>query len=57
MPARTPDRRVARSRQTILDATRELLADDGDVGALIAEAVAARSAVAKTTIYRLWREK
>jgi AcrR family transcriptional regulator len=56
-PARTPDRRVARSRQAILDATRELLAHDGDVGALTVEAVAARSGVAKTTIYRRWRDK
>jgi AcrR family transcriptional regulator len=48
---------VARSRQAILDATRELLAHDGDVGALTVEAVAARSGVAKTTIYRRWRDK
>ena len=48
---------MARSRQTILDATRELLAHDGDVGALTVEAVAARSGVAKTTIYRRWRDK
>ena len=33
-PAHTPDLRAARSRQAILDATRELLAHDGDVGAL-----------------------
>jgi len=52
----TPDRRADRSRQAILDATRELLAD-GDVGALTVEAVAARSGVAKTTIYRRWRDK
>src|SRR5215831_7530232 len=51
-----PDRRTERSRQAILDATRELLAD-GDVGALTVEAVAARSGVAKTTIYRRWRDK
>jgi AcrR family transcriptional regulator len=51
-----PDPRVERSRQAILDATRELLAD-GDVGALTIEAVAARSRVAKTTIYRHWRDK
>ena len=55
-PARTPDRRVERSRRAILDATRELLAE-GDVGALTIEAVAARSRVAKTTIYRHWRDK
>src|SRR5262245_23232194 len=51
-----PDRRTERSRQAILDATRELLAD-GDVGSLTVEAVAVRSGVAKTTIYRRWRDK
>jgi len=51
-----PDRRAERSRQAILDATRELLAE-GTVGALTVEAVAARSGVAKTTIYRRWRDK
>jgi AcrR family transcriptional regulator len=50
------DRRAGRSGQAILDATRELLAE-GDVGALTVEAVAARSGVAKTTIYRRWRDK
>jgi AcrR family transcriptional regulator len=34
-----------------------LLAEDGDVGSLTIEAVAARSGVAKTTIYRRWRDK
>jgi AcrR family transcriptional regulator len=51
-----PDRRAERSRQAILDATRELVAE-GDVGALTIEAVAARAGVAKTTIYRRWRDK
>ena len=51
------DPRTERSKQAILDATRELLAEDGDVGALTVEAVAARSGVAKTTIYRRWRDK
>jgi AcrR family transcriptional regulator len=54
---RKPDRRAERSKQAILDATRELLAEEGDVGALTVEAVAARSGVAKTTIYRRWRDK
>ena len=54
--ARRPDPRVERSRQAILDATRELLAD-GDVGSLTVEAIATRSGVAKTTIYRRWRDK
>jgi AcrR family transcriptional regulator len=48
---------VERSRQAILDTTRQLLARDGDVGSLTVEAVAARSGVAKTTIYRRWRDK
>jgi AcrR family transcriptional regulator len=54
---RKPDRRAERSKQAILDATRELLAEEGDVGSLTIEAVAARSGVAKTTIYRRWRDK
>jgi AcrR family transcriptional regulator len=49
--------RTERSKQAILDATRELLAESGDVGALTIEAVAGRSGVAKTTIYRRWRDK
>ena len=49
--------RAERSKQTILDTTRELLAKQGDVGSLTVEAVAARSGVAKTTIYRRWRDK
>jgi AcrR family transcriptional regulator len=53
----TPDRRSQRSQQAILAATRELLAEDGRVQALTIEAVAARSGVAKTTIYRRWRDK
>src|SRR5215472_13287602 len=56
-PAGRSDPRVRRSRQAILDATRQLLARDGDVGSLTVEAVAARSGVAKTTIYRRWRDK
>ena len=56
-PTRSPDPRVERSRQAILDATLQLLADDGDVASLTVEAVAARSGVAKTTIYRRWRDK
>jgi AcrR family transcriptional regulator len=40
----------------ILKATREILADAG-VHGLTVEGVAARSGVAKTTIYRRWRSK
>jgi AcrR family transcriptional regulator len=53
----TPNRRSERSKQAILDASRVLLADEGGVRALTIEAVAARSGVAKTTIYRRWRDK
>src|SRR5499425_1366606 len=55
-PRRT-DPRAERSQQAILEATRELLASDGGVRGLTIEAVAARSGVAKTTIYRRWRDK
>jgi AcrR family transcriptional regulator len=51
----TPDRR-ARTDRAILDATRELLAERG-VRELTVEAVAARSGVAKTTIYRRFTGK
>jgi AcrR family transcriptional regulator len=54
---RKPDRRAERSKQAILDATRELMNADGGVRTLTIEAVAARSGVAKTTIYRRWRDK
>jgi AcrR family transcriptional regulator len=49
--------RTERSKQAILAATRDLLGEDGDVRGLTVEAVAARSGVAKTTIYRRWRDK
>src|SRR5262249_37154860 len=54
---RKPDGRAERSKQAILAATRELLPEDGGVRSLTVEAVAARSGVAKTTIYRRWRDK
>jgi len=46
----------AQTEQAILEATRELLAEGG-VHHLTVEGVAARSGVAKTTIYRRWRSK
>src|SRR5262245_1055531 len=52
-----PDPRSERSKQAILDATRALLAEKGGIRSLTIEAVAARSGVAKTTIYRRWRDK
>jgi AcrR family transcriptional regulator len=48
--------RRARSEKAILEATRALI-DERGVGALTIEAVAARSGVAKTTIYRRWRDR
>jgi AcrR family transcriptional regulator len=47
------DPRVARSRAAVLAACAGLLTDHGFAGVTI-EAVAARSGVAKTTIYRHW---
>jgi AcrR family transcriptional regulator len=52
-----PDGRAERSKQAILDATRELMNAEGGVRTLTVESVAARSGVAKTTIYRRWRDK
>ena len=49
-----PPHRGTRTERAILDATRELLAERGE---LTVEGVAARSGVAKTTIYRRWRGK
>lgn len=50
---RPADPRVARSRQRVLAAALDLLTERGIAGATI-EAIAARSGVAKTTIYRQW---
>ena len=55
--SRRSDQRTERSKKAILDATRELLTVDGGVRSLTVEAVAARAGVAKTTIYRRWRDK
>ena len=48
--------RRSRSERVVLDATRELLGESG-FGSLTVEGVAARSGVAKTTIYRRYRSK
>jgi AcrR family transcriptional regulator len=53
---RRPRRARSQTERAILDSTRELLAERG-VPHLTVEAVAARSGVAKTTIYRRWRGK
>ena len=47
------DPRVARSRAAVLDATVDLLGEVGHGGTTV-EAIAERSGVAKTTIYRHW---
>jgi AcrR family transcriptional regulator len=55
--ARRPGRqRSAETEQAILQVTRELLVECGVQGLTI-EKVAARAGVAKTTIYRRWRDK
>jgi AcrR family transcriptional regulator len=51
-----PDQRTERSKQAVLDATRELLAE-ASVRDFTVVAVAARAGVAKTTIYRRWRNR
>src|SRR5437762_3561355 len=45
--------RSQRARRAVLDATRVLI-DQGGYAAATIEAIAARSGVAKTTIYRWW---
>ena len=55
-PAGTTDPRVERSRETVLRAALDELGEVG-YGAFTIESVAARSGVAKSTIYRLWRDK
>jgi TetR/AcrR family transcriptional regulator, regulator of autoinduction and epiphytic fitness len=57
-PSRSPvvDPRVERSRELVLAATLDLLAEVG-YGELTIEAVSARSGVAKSTVYRHWPGK
>ena len=54
--APTPDPRVVRSRAAVLEAGVELLVEGGP-NAVTVEAVAQRSGVAKTTIYRQWASR
>ena len=49
-------RSYGRTRDRVLEASRELLAEGG-VDGLTIDGVSARSGVAKTTIYRHWRSK
>jgi AcrR family transcriptional regulator len=59
MPTRpappTTDPRVLRSRAAVISAARELMLELG-FGAVTIEGIAARSGVAKTTIYRQWSD-
>jgi len=48
--------RVERSKAAILDATLNLLAEEG-VGGLTVDAVAARAGVGKATVYRHWSSR
>lgn len=50
------DPRVARSRERVLGVALDLVAERGIAGASI-EAIAARSGVAKSTIYRQWQHQ
>ncbi|MFQ6331402.1 TetR/AcrR family transcriptional regulator [Nocardia sp. CWNU-33] len=52
-PQRDPDPRVLRSRQAALTAAQELLAEEGWSG-VTHVAVAARSGIGRTTLYRHW---
>ncbi|MEG8183605.1 TetR/AcrR family transcriptional regulator [Nocardia terpenica] len=52
-PVRGPDPRAVRSRQAALTAAQELLAEQGWTG-VTHVAVAARSGVGRTTLYRHW---
>src|SRR3954462_5033445 len=56
--ARPPGRpRSERAAKAIIDATLDLLAEEGGVAGVSIEAVAARAGVGKTTIYRRWPNK
>lgn len=53
MSTRPPDPRIERTRRVVLDAAFEVIAQHGFGGATI-DAIAARSGVARSTIYRNW---
>ncbi|GAA4640007.1 TetR/AcrR family transcriptional regulator [Actinoallomurus vinaceus] len=58
LSARPPGRpRSERADKAIVDATLDLLAEEGGVAGVSIEAVAARAGVGKTTIYRRWPNK
>ena len=50
------DARVARTRETVMQAAMELLVEGGP-GGLTVDAVVARSGVAKSTVYRHWADR
>jgi len=50
------DPRITRSRRTVLQAAVDVLAEQG-YGAFTVDAVARRSGVARSTIYRHWRRR
>ncbi len=56
MKAKCDDPRVLRSKAAVLSATVQLLREVG-LGGLTIEGIAARSGVAKTTIYRHWADR
>ncbi len=55
-PGSPVDPRIARTRATVLAAATELLATDG-IGRLTIDAIAQRSGVARSTIYRNWPDR
>ena len=58
LAARPPGRpRSERADKAIIEATLDLLAEEGGVAGVSIEAVAARAGVGKTTIYRRWPNK
>jgi AcrR family transcriptional regulator len=58
VPPRAPGRpRSERAAKAIIEATLDLLAEEGGVAGVSIEAVASRAGVGKTTIYRRWPNK